>query len=704
MKTLSLTWMMLGLLIPLGAQGVGHESDFEVTVITSSRAPQALTELAESVSVLDDLHIGDVNPGHPSDLLNRIAGVHVNDVGGEGHMTAIRQPITTGGVYLFLEDGLPTRPTGFFNHNGLYELDIPNAGGMEVTKGPGSALYGSDAIGGIFNILTPTPSDEFTGRLNTEAGSDGWRRGLLSTSGPAGSRHNYHWQLNYTESDGFREHSAYDRLSSSLRVDTQLAEQTRVKTLASFGSVNQSGSSALTRDDYDNQPQRNYFHGDMGQRDVQALRLSAEITHELNDASRWMITPFFRDNRAEMMPSWMLSYDPNINRTEFQSYGLLLQFSHSPDDQALQWTTGLDIDHTPARYTEQQITVQREGDIYRDYQLTGRTHYDYRADQTSVSPYAQLTYTPTDNLIFNLGARYDYFSVDYTDRLPASVPEQEGNGTWLRPESQRIRYQQLSPKAGAVWKFTDNQQLYINRRHAFRVPSVGQVFRPGSSQDTTELAPVTAVSHELGWRGQFEAMRFDLALYDLAIEDDVVNYISDADRKVTNAGRTSHRGAELAIEWDISNQLRYSASGTLTRQKYKDFQYLFSCFPPTCVPPVNETRNFAGFEVGKAPRHILQSSLAWEPLALPGLRTELEWQRVGGYYTDETNTNRYSGHDLWHLRASLEITASLTLSGRLMNLADENYSTYTSNQVGADAIEYRPGMPRSVFVSANWTF
>jgi outer membrane cobalamin receptor len=69
-------------------------------------------------------------------------------------MTAIRQPITTGGVYLFLEDGLPTRPTGFFNHNGLYEIDIPNSGRVEVTKGPGSALYGSDAIGGIFKMFT----------------------------------------------------------------------------------------------------------------------------------------------------------------------------------------------------------------------------------------------------------------------------------------------------------------------------------------------------------------------------------------------------------------------------------------------------------------------------------------------------------------------------------------------------------------------
>ena len=73
-------------------------------------------------------------------------GVHVNVTGGEGHMTAIRQPITTSAVYIYLEDGIPTRSTGFYNHNVLYEINVPQLAGIEVSKGPGSALYGSDAM------------------------------------------------------------------------------------------------------------------------------------------------------------------------------------------------------------------------------------------------------------------------------------------------------------------------------------------------------------------------------------------------------------------------------------------------------------------------------------------------------------------------------------------------------------------------------
>ena len=101
---------------------------------------------------------------HPAEIVNRTPGVYVSNFGGEGHMTAIRQPITTKPVYAFLEDGVPIRSTGFFNHNALYEINIPQADRLEVIKGPGTAIYGSDAIGGVVNVFTRDPSPHARGR------------------------------------------------------------------------------------------------------------------------------------------------------------------------------------------------------------------------------------------------------------------------------------------------------------------------------------------------------------------------------------------------------------------------------------------------------------------------------------------------------------------------------------------------------------
>jgi len=86
----------------------------EVSVI-GTREAQSLKETALSIGVVKSEEIENIKPAHPSEIMERIPGVHVNVTGGEGHMTAIRQPITTKAVYLYLEDGIPTRSTGFFN-------------------------------------------------------------------------------------------------------------------------------------------------------------------------------------------------------------------------------------------------------------------------------------------------------------------------------------------------------------------------------------------------------------------------------------------------------------------------------------------------------------------------------------------------------------------------------------------------------------
>jgi iron complex outermembrane recepter protein len=95
----------------------------------------------------------------------------------------VRQ-ITTKPLYLFLEDGIPTRATGFFNHNALYEVNIPQSGGIEVLKGPGTALYGSDAIGGIVNVLS-RPAPPAPTRISARAASS---RAAPSRRRPAPTR------------------------------------------------------------------------------------------------------------------------------------------------------------------------------------------------------------------------------------------------------------------------------------------------------------------------------------------------------------------------------------------------------------------------------------------------------------------------------------------------------------------------------------
>ena len=195
----------MGVLIALPNLVFAADTNMELgeMTVTGIREETLKAEVSETTDVIPASEIQDVLPAHPSELLGRVPGVHINVTGGEGHMTAIRQPLTTAPVYLFLEDGIPTRPTGFFNHNALYEVNLPQAGGVEVTKGPGTALYGSDALGGVINVLTkPTPASPET-EMNLEAGEYGWKR-LLFSSGTGWNNGGFRGDFNLTQTDGWR--------------------------------------------------------------------------------------------------------------------------------------------------------------------------------------------------------------------------------------------------------------------------------------------------------------------------------------------------------------------------------------------------------------------------------------------------------------------------------------------------------------------
>jgi len=676
--------------------------ELDKVVVTSTREEKPISEIAESVGVLNQQDILNISPSHPSEVLNRSAGVYINNLGGEGHMTAIRQPISTSAVYLFLEDGVPTRPTGFFNHNGLYEVNIPQSERLEVTKGPGSALYGSGAMGGVINSISAKVSQQAHTNLDAEIGANDWQRILLSSSRPLSAHSGAGIQANVTRNSGFRDDADYERKNLNMRFNYQLSENMSAKNTLSFTKVDQSGVSSLEYDDYKENVSKNKYQADVGSRNIEALRVTSEINVTSQQGDLITLTPFYRHNESSMMPSWMVSYDANVRDTQFESFGLLSKWRRKFNNGG-QVISGLDIDHTPSRYEEFDVAtgdITRDGDIITGFTRSDDLNYKYSATQTSISPYIHLENQITPNIRLSAGMRYDLFKVEYTDQLDAPV-----DSSHLRPESQTVNYAHLSPKGSVIYNISDRHDVYANYRHAFRAPSVSKLFRSGKNTNTTDLKPVNTDSVEFGLRGLIaQVMTYELAVYYMEKTNDIVSVVnSDNDRVSLNAGKSIYQGIELGLSGEISRDFSFSTALSVSEQTYGKFEYLYSCF--SCDPRVvNQILNFDGNYVGKAPVSLGNIALRYEPVKVYGLMVELELEHVGEYYTDETNTNKYAGHQVVNLRSNYQINTQLQVYGRLQNLADERYSTYTSNQVGSDEIEYRPGAPLSLFAGLRFSF
>ena len=173
----------------------GSESDeSETVVVSATRVPTPVTEVASSITVVTAADIETRQLRTFADVLKDIPGVNVVQTGGPGGVTSVFMRGTNSNHTKVLIDGIdvsdPSNATGAFDFGQLLTQDIER---VEVLRGPQSGLYGSDAIGGVINIVTKSGSGppQFKGLL--EGGS-------FDTFNQAGTASGSHDALHYSAS------------------------------------------------------------------------------------------------------------------------------------------------------------------------------------------------------------------------------------------------------------------------------------------------------------------------------------------------------------------------------------------------------------------------------------------------------------------------------------------------------------------------
>jgi iron complex outermembrane recepter protein len=645
-------------------------------VVTATREAQALSRTAASVGSIAGPDIRAARSTHPSQLLGQIAGVLVNVTGGEGHMTAIRQPLTTDPVYLYLEDGVPIRSTGFFNHNALYEINVPQAERIEVVKGPATALYGSDAIGGTINVETRSALAAPGLSGSVEGGPHGYLRTLASYA-LGTDRDGIRADVNLTRTDGWRTGTGYDRQSMTGRWDRDLGGGARLKAVAAFSRIDQqtAGASRLPEELYLTTPTANLTP--ISYRRVTAARLSTAY-ERTGDGSLLSLTPFIRYNAMDLLPNWSLSFDPAVWETANRSVGLLARYRHDLPALEGRVIAGVDSDYSPGRHFERRVQTVREDGVFTAYE-EGDPLYDYDVAFLGVSPYVHAEASPAARLRVTAGLRLDRLAYSYRDHLGELQ-----TGPHRRPASTDVAYTELSPKAGLTFDLGGGSAVFLAWSRGFRAPSEGQLFRQGPAASTVDLEPVLATNREAGIRGALGGrLRYELAAYDLVKTNDIVQYQrADDVRETQNAGRTRHRGVELALAAPLPADLFLTTALSFARHGYVLWQ-------PT--PHVD----MAGREMESAPRTIGSARLGWAPDGPNGLRLVAEWNHVGSYWLNAANTVRYAGHDLLAVSGSAPVGPRLTLFARVQNLTDARYAE-SAGWSGVRGPEFAPGLPRTV--------
>jgi vitamin B12 transporter len=181
------------LVLPALATAAGAADDgdgVETVVITATRLPTPETEVASSITVITADDIAAQQSQSLPDVLKNVPGLNLVQTGGPGGQTSIFMRGTNSNHTKVLVDGIdvsdPSNPSGSFDFGQFLTQDIER---IEVLRGPQSGLYGSDAIGGVINIITKSGSGPAELTANVQGGSFDTFNQAVGISGSDGQFH-----------------------------------------------------------------------------------------------------------------------------------------------------------------------------------------------------------------------------------------------------------------------------------------------------------------------------------------------------------------------------------------------------------------------------------------------------------------------------------------------------------------------------------
>lgn len=179
------------------------QSKTDDIIITASKVEQSLSSVGSSVTVLTKETLMKRGDRTVADSLSRVSGINLSRSGGVGGQSFIRMRGTNSGQSLVLIDGIRVSDTaGIENSFDFSTLMINDIERIEVLKGNQSSLYGSDAIGGVINIITHKRQSGLGGNAFLEGGSFGTVHGGASVK--AGNDKVYYGlTANHFHNDGF---------------------------------------------------------------------------------------------------------------------------------------------------------------------------------------------------------------------------------------------------------------------------------------------------------------------------------------------------------------------------------------------------------------------------------------------------------------------------------------------------------------------
>src|ERR1035437_1515727 len=206
-------------------------------VVTATRIEQPIADIGTTITVVENPQIQEQKIDRVGDVLRQVPGVQVTQSGSPGSVTGVSIRGATSAQTLILVDGVEVNAgaTGSF---GIANLTTDNLDRVEILRGAGGSLYGSQAIGGVVNVLSQEGQGPPTASLVSAGGNRATSQQVATVSGAQGNL-GYSGAVSYFSTEGFRPvNDNSDNLSGSARLDYHLGDDTVISGFARYIASN----------------------------------------------------------------------------------------------------------------------------------------------------------------------------------------------------------------------------------------------------------------------------------------------------------------------------------------------------------------------------------------------------------------------------------------------------------------------------------
>lgn len=632
--------------------------DLNTTVITATRTRLDKNNVPAKTEIITQEQIADHPATSFDDLLRTLPNVVVNRSWG---MFSKNSSVTMRGMNasartLILLNGSPLNKTA----GGTIVWDMINPESVErveVIKGPGSAVYGNNAMGGVINIITKTPPNEkIKGSISGFTGSYGIRGSNLSL----GQRKNFgktawFWQLhsNYTKGDGYINEPDESRSEINVPVYVEEASLNIKSGLVFNPNQNLTFEYAYyngrhgggTKLDPETLPSGSFDH-------YHTNLLSAK--YQANFKGYLVDVIFFNhwqdvDGATEKINKKGIK---TINRefSDTRDYGIFINLSKQ--FKAHRILAGIDLKNGNLEGLEKSLINADHSDFEGQMQFSGF----FLQDEINIA---------NNKLKAILGFRIDHakFSKGLMKLNDEALITSEDN-TW----------NQFSPRVSLLWEVTHKSILYSSFTTGFMPPKLDDLVRTGLVTKGYKLAnpnlkPEKNTSLEFGGRFNLsDKIHFEPAVY-YSWLDDMVYFIETGEEikignkkqpvlQKQNISKAEIYGFENSLTYDFSINLKFSAAYTYNHSTIKEFY------------DENTAQDFEGKYLIEVPKHQFSFSSYWKNKIV---NVSAIYNFMDRQWFDDINTEFIESYHTIDLKFSKSITKNFGAYLTIQNLLDDAF-------------------------------